>query len=517
MPYRSIWTIAMAMSLVAGTACGGGSDGSDANRLRGTLETISTAGFTTIQGQCNNPRGSNGDLAMRFALVTEENQPIAQGDIVGEEPVELSSEQVRFDDAKISDTETSTSVQNVEYASQKDTPQRFGLLIENTASLAGFYPSQEGRNAYYDANGDGQAEVPPPTSPKNPNLASDSASRRAGALQEMLPNWRAVANQAEAQGTPTRFGFWEIEGSNRPISLVDEATGEDGKVWTRDNETVGDVINDQFSATVDEPSSRASVWQAISLTLDNYTDAGGGKFLTVLVDGPPDLPVEASGTNPAKVIQKARDNDVRVFVVQLDPAIEPRGEQTRDELLRDDPEYYRSQESTCSSESDCRSYETCREVHGYADTRGGDVTQRSGTPEAGSGNPSDGSFTPNKYCMRERGPNGRFGPVAGYARLACATEGGYRHLRTDRDLGWAMRWLPHAMDGLWKVRASIGQFLAGNFLDGSPVYIQTTMRVAVNGVIQTRTLSQQGAVQDPDNPESGDNRGVVFTQPVSSE
>ncbi|MFB6372809.1 MAG: VWA domain-containing protein [Bradymonadaceae bacterium] len=406
---------------------------------------------------------------------------------------------------------TSISVDSVEYASSRQLTQRFGLLIENVASLEGFYPSRA-NTAFYDANGDGQAEKPPITN-GNPGYASDPSDLRAAALQEMLPRWQGAVGVAQGE---THFGFWAIRSKNAPVSTVAEATGESDQVWTTKRETIAKAVTEQFDTNSVQTGSRAEIWQAIETVLEQgYTASeyeGQEKILTVVVDGPPELPPSSSGTDPSKVIAKANKHNVKVFFIQFDPPVESEENQV---LIRDDPAYYKAQSGTCSSDSDCTwSWETCREVRGYSSQPDGDVTSSiNGTGEAaGTWGSKKRNFQPKSYCMPERGPNGRFGPVQLFARLACRTGGGYRYLKTAADLKWAMRWLPYTMDGLWEAEATVSKFQNGQFLNGQPIRLQTRMSVELDGRKKIRALSQQGAERDPNAPESGDNRSVVFTK-----
>jgi hypothetical protein len=555
---RTLATSALAASLGLALAASGCDTVAKVSFQTEQFEDIDTTGFATLPGQCNDPRASNGRITMRMALVTDGDRPIRKGETVNQQPVNLDSDAVSLQggrlfeapdrtctpnsgggsngatpvtcgpdttctnavqggssDLRRCNTETELSIDDVSYASSKDKPQRFGLLVENTASLEGFYPAPANASAY-DSDLDGEADTPPPTGGQRVALASDESGARATSLQTMLPVWRAAAAEARTENIQTQFGFWSIRDSTEPVSMIAETTGNDENYWATDNATVGDAVNDTFDTSNVAIDSRADIWQSIEQVVrDGYTGSnaeGKEKILAVVVDGPPELPVDASGTEPSEVIDLAAQNNVKVFVVQFDPAIQG---SSNDVLLRDDPGYYRAQDGTCGSESDCSSWETCREVHGYAssttDGNNDVLSPAGGTPAAGERD--NGTFTPNQYCMPERGPQGRFGPVEEYAELACATGGGYRYLKTASDLSWAVPWLPYAMDGLWRIDATVNQFQDENLLNGQPVRIGAQLSVSIGGTQQTRTLSQIGAERDPNEPESGDNRGIVFTTP----
>jgi hypothetical protein len=99
-----------------------------------------------------------------------------------------------------------------------------------------------------------------------------------------------------------------------------------------------------------------------------------------------------------------------------------------------------------------------------------------------------------------------------YSRMACATQGGYIYIKEPEDLEWALPWLPYTIDGLWEADISITEAQRPNsYTAGEPIRLQTSLSVSVAESSQTIEFSQRGQTHRPEGPESGDNRGVIFT------
>ena len=377
------------------------------------------------------------------------------------------------------------SVDGVAHVADVDGDQVFAVLVENAGSLEGFPPG-ETRNWYYDADGDGQAERE-----VQRRTGSDEASHRVTALQSLVANWEDVRTAADSEGRQTFFGLWTFAGQAGPTSIVAEASSSET------TSTPKSVLDAYPMRT--EPGTRGNVLESMQSLLENqYAGArfdGMDKTLVVVTDGPPERHPDRHGVTVDDVIQTAKEVNVRIFMVHLDAPVNDGSP----EALLDDPAYYQAQKDECSSDGNCQSHEHCREVRGYHPSQGGDV---SGTR---------GIYRDGTFCMPQRRADGRTGPLAIYARIACATQGGYQYVKTPRELGWAMSWLPYTMDGLWEADVTVQELGRGNATPNAPIRLQTGFTVKASGTEVPLDLSQVGGDRDANAAGSGDSRSVVVT------
>jgi hypothetical protein len=119
-----------------------------------------------------------------------------------------------------------------------------------------------------------------------------------------------------------------------------------------------------------------------------------------------------------------------------------------------------------------------------------------------------------KYCMPDVREDGRLGPIADYARLACATKGGYIYLKNPRtDIEGAMSWLPYTMDGLWEAEFSVSalQSTREDFAPGEAIRVQSSVDITAGGTRHSINFSQIGGNHESTAPQSGDTRSVLVT------
>ena len=398
--------------------------------------------------------------------------------------------------------ESSYSVGNVEHVSDVDADQTFGVLMEHSGSLQGFPPGDT-MGWFYDSDGDGQAES---KVQRESITSTDGSAYRLNALAQLRPAWEDVHDRALDEGRGTSFGLWRFDDrQSTAVSAVGEVT--DGEsVWSRDPEVVRDAASharEDWDRT--EDGTRGNVLEAANNLIKNqYASSqfdGADKTLVIFTDGPPELHPDRHGVDADTLIQNARDANVRVFMVHLDAPV------TGDdpEKVLDDPAYYQDQESQCQGDGDCQPHETCREVRGYNTASvGGEVTGTNGVYHSAG----DGAM----FCMPERRADGRTGPLSIYAKIACATEGGYQYVKSPTELPWAMRWLPYTMDGLWEADITVTEIERGNFTPNAPIRLQAGFNVKVGDTDVALDLSQTGGDRNATSwPQSGDSRSVVVT------
>lgn len=391
-------------------------------------------------------------------------------------------------------------VEGLDHVANAGNAQLFGVLVENAGSLEGFPPGEAG-SWYYDADADGTADAE--VQPQSRKRATDPDGQRVRALRSLVANWKRAGAAARKDGRSSLFGLWTFAGSATPESMVDEATADD-TVWTDNPEEAENVVSGEVYPSRSEAGTRGNVLEAAHALLKNQYSAervaGTDKTLVVFTDGPPEVHPDRHGVTADKVIQAADSAGVRLFIVHLDA---PVGDGSAESVL-DDVQYYRTQEEQCGSPADCRPHETCREVRGYSTRANGDVT-------AGTTGRYHDRGEGATFCMPQRRADGRTGPLALYAKIACATEGGYQYVKTNRDIGWAMSWLPAAMDGLWEADVSVQQLARDDYTPESAIRLEAAFEVEAGNRTLTLDLSQTGGNRVSGRPASGDSRSVVVT------
>lgn len=488
---------------------------------------IESPGFTAPAGSCGGLE--DGTATLRFVLMADDQTPIRPGDVVNKQAIPaLTSAEVELEDSALFelpdvacsagdcrlgemtcgtapgqqasqnrcfDTTSVSLAGDIQFESDVTTPQLFGVLFENAGSTEGWLPRDVGE-LYPDWDEDGTAEGQTDSGPL-PARASDSASRRKAALTVLLTNWETAAEAALAENRTTQFGLWEFKGTvaDDVVSLVDEATPGD-TAWTSQYD-IANRARENFTQVV---GSRANVYQSALHVLDTaYAPTeynGHEKTLVIFVDGPDDLRFPQYSANA--VIQRATDLGVRIFIAHLDAAQEPTT-QGGTPVHRDDPEYWSNTvegeqiQSPCASDADCKNFESCVVPTSYSSSPNGAV-----------------EITPggDMYCMPRRDENGRIGPIDEYARIACATDGGYIYVKDPAALRPRLDWLPFTMDGLWKTDVTIDDFANRTLPSGEAYKLQTTLRVTIAGRAQSIDFSQSGEAGTTE--DASDNRSILF-------
>jgi len=419
--------------------------------------------------------------------------------------------------------ESTYSVEDVGHVADVDKHQFFGVLAEDAGSLEGFVADNIAQK-YYDADGDGSADADHKVQKKRIARATDNNNDRLTAIKKLVPNWSSVRQEAFAEDRRTFFGLWTFNDVSGNQSMIDEASEEEGTIWTEDPDIIGRATTGTqdnntdgvYPAFTDREGThtRGNVLESMNNLIDDMNNndqlADSEKTLIVFTDGPPELHPDRSGVNVDDVIQAAIEANVRIFMVHLDgPAVERNSEgKATHELVLDDPQYYGGQQETCESDGDCAmAHETCRQVRGYHPDPGGDVTDTTsgGIYPVGQADPDA------KFCMPQRREDGRTGPLAIYSRIACATEGGYQYIKSIDDLSSALKWLPYTLDGLWEADVDVRELQRGNYTSNAAIRLQAKFNVQIGDKQVSLDVSQDGGDVDENAPETGDERSVVVT------
>jgi hypothetical protein len=493
------------------------------------FQGIETSGFTATSGSCGGIE--DGRATLRFVLRADDSSPIRPGDTIGQTEITgIAGSQIEFGETAVYETpdllcadnadcriggmscqtgpgipdesarrcQLSSSISldgDVQFESDTTKNQLFGVLFENSGSLEGWLPSDVAEK-YPDWDEDGTAEGSDDVV-VIPNRASDLTGNRKAALTIMIQNWVSEAERSIQDGRTTSFGLWEFKGTapSDVVSLVDTVTPADSP-WTSQRQNA-EASRNEFERV---SGTRANVFQAVNTVIDDaYAPeeySNHEKTMVVFVDGPDDLRFP---THTAQsVIDRASELGIRIFIVHLDPAQEPTT-QAGTPVFRDDYQYWNRRiegspvQSTCSDDSDCKNFESCRVPLAY-----------SSVPNA----PVEISPMGDTYCMPDRDENGRIGPIEEYARIACATDGGYIYVKGGSGLRPRMSWLPFSMDGLWKVDTAIGALENQEVPSEEAYKFQTTMSVTVGGDSRSYDFSQRGEATADD--DSADTRAVLF-------
>jgi hypothetical protein len=522
-----------------------------------TFHEIKSSGFTAMPGSCTGV--TDGDMKARFVLLDNNLEPIQLGDGVnlpggGEVSVEPTSDSIVMSNAALMETRASacvdssdcsshplgfqcevapglmssptgesikschvpeaglsvvSSAEAVQFVADVENDQVYGILMESTGGLKGW--SLPGTQDAWDANGDGVvndevvdgvADLEPYGVLYGDPIATDPEKKRVQALYRAYNAWVDAYTLARSNQRRTYFGLWSFNSIEaQPTSHIAEIRG-DGLVWASDATPISQAMTDYSNTTADR--SRANIYEAALAVIENaYSDEAMSKLnvsdpesvdkqLVLFVDGYDDMRENDSATMD-DVITAAQENRVRVFVVHLDPAFE------EPEQIREDPEYWKGQEP-CVDDSTCKNYETCRKPRGYAPSMGAPVNEPDGFD--------------NTYCLPERDDFGRVGPIHDYARLACATEGGYMYMPSADAISRNLGWTPYALDGLWEATVNSNQMQREENLGGIPLKIQADMEITIAGQSHTFSFSQMGEVTGvgPDaTVDAFDTRSVVFT------
>lgn len=395
----------------------------------------------------------------------------------------------------------------VEFVSDIANDQVFGMLMENTGGLRGW--SLPGTEGAWDANGDGQIngldDLPPFSALYGADIASDPQNIRLQAVINAYSNWVSTYQVARQTARNTYFGLWSFNDHAVKAKSHIELAGEDGAIWASTSNRISGAITyyqNEYAAL--NTRSRANVYEAaLALINDAYStqamaDLGmaspetADKVLVIFVDGYDDMRKNVRA-DIEQVIHAARQHKVRIFIAHADPAFK------KPRQIREDPEYWKGQ-TPCENDSQCKNYESCRKPKGYGSGDGTEVLKPEGFD--------------HPYCLPVRDENGRVGPIADYARLACETEGGYLYSPTIDTVPRNLKWTPLALDGLWEVGVHSAR------LDPKPspwsvaLKLHTEMHATVAGQSRDFAFTQLGALGEVGpgaSVETFDARAVIFT------
>lgn len=539
------------VGLVAGLlwSCGSGGEQEPTYLNERSFQQIHSSGFTSPAGSCVGT-DSSGEMRVRFVLMDNDGRPIRLGEALRGQTVELDRSSIELDgqasaffevnDAPVCSSDQDCTNQGfscgvapglnvpegmqdldrclmpepgltvadtpdaVDFVADTSADQVFGVLMDQSGSLEGWLPAESMRA--WDSDGDGTTDTPASAQPRAGSaIATDMNAQRFAALSYMDSAWKSAAELAAEEGRQSYFGLWSFESSELQAASHVTTAGA-SQAWTSELQQASNAMADLTGTNVEQ--TRANTYETLTnLLQDQYGDEAMSqlgianpsrvdKMLTVFVDGPDEMRERDSATLD-DVIAAARQNNVRIFIVHLDAALDDPSQ------LRDDPMYPEGQ-TPCSDDSECKNYETCREVRGYADSVGAQPTLPSGASY-------DSSQT---YCQPNRDLSGRIGPIHDYARLACETQGGYIYAPSVELLAHHMRWLPHALDGLWEAKVDSSSIQRGEVGGEQPFKLQTRMNVNAAQMARTYEFSQVGYVKDgaDAHPDDFDTRAVIFTK-----
>ncbi|QDG52887.1 VWA domain-containing protein [Persicimonas caeni] len=515
-----------------------------------SFTNIHSSGFTAPPGSCGGVQSGDGEMRLRFVVTDDENRPIRLGEAVDNQSVELDSDSVvlsngalmQVDELQAPCADSTCDASNgftcgtapglessstdditqcvkvdqgltvksessaVQFVADNDEHQVFGVLLENAGSLDGAPPP--GSRGYWDKNGNGvtgDSEDLGTASFAIRETATDADYERTGAVSGVYTAWQEAYKLAFGERRKTYFGLWGFDESTTasPTSYIEQARGG-GSEWSNDKGEIESAVYLEYSDASPAREQRANVYESINSVINNQysTDKMNelgldradsvDKQLVVFVDGYDEMR-ENDGVDIEQVIQTAKENNVRLFVVHLDPKLED------PELLREDPMYPEGQDP-CSDNSECKNYEECRQPRGYTDNPGETPT-------------SPGTYAMDQtYCIPKRDEFGRTGPIHDYSRIACETGGGYIYVSSTKSLRSRMEWTPYALDGLWEARVTSGEIFRGKVPFGEALRVHSDMTVTVSGDSRTYSFSQIGSLETggDSNADDFDTRGVVF-------
>jgi hypothetical protein len=315
----------------------------------------------------------------------------------------------------------------------------------------------------------------------------------------MEPNLSRAARLLDERGHEFFFGLWSFSNETSLNEYIPSGTGWSNKI--NESPTLFEEAVQEFetdAGTVNQ--TRANVYEATKQVIEtSYTDeniqgivsdsdTSFEKSLVLVVDGPDDLR-NSDDTTIDELISVAEDVDVSVFVYQVDPTMSDR------RVLRDDPAYYRRQ-TPCQSSSECKNFETCRKPGRYG-------------PENASVQEPQIPSEDAKFCLPERGPDGRLGPIADLAKLGCATGGGYKYL-TNLDSQsrhqavpklQQLSKLPYTAVGSWQATVTSSQLNSDVVPTGQFLPVGGRVSVTTGDASQTYTFSPN-SVDDSGGPRS---------------
>jgi hypothetical protein len=361
-----------------------------------------------------------------------------------------------------------------------DRKQLVSLLVENSGSLVGYLPQEDGA-LYKDGAQD-----------RTPIL--ERATDPTRALPKILGESFVVFLASVASGANTKFSARRFGGEN-PLEVASydpDAGLED--TFNSDLSKLREIFN-MGDPVPNARLGKGTVYQAINVAIDRdfaqdkYKD--DEKFMFVFVDGPNEL--WDKDVTKDVVLNKLKQQNIHLFILHLDASVDP-------SLMRDPSAYWggnslcRGDDScekapTCGSNSDCDTHEECRTASVYGKTAADATTQ-----------------TSDKYCLPKYDDTGRLGPIGAYADLACQTGGNYIYAGSIDQLRVPFRTMPSVINGQWSVETTLSflDTLSDGFYRLSGTFLGAFGNQSIGN-----TLSAPIPSPLPNNPDSVDNRVIV--------
>ncbi len=365
---------------------------------------------------------------------------------------------------------------------ERSKEQLITLMIDNSSSLMGILPRDDGETFGEDGQKDLLRKI---------ERATDPRLLHRSAMKDFIT---FLAGAVEADRS--RVSVWRFGGNIAQDAVPLNATPGLRDTYTQDLTAPNNNID-----MIPEPAARlgaSNLYQSIQrvvdqdLGLEKYKDFE--KFLFVFVDGPNEM--WDSEATKETVLKALTDNKIHLFIIHYDPQLDT-------STLRDPLAYWAGNTQcrmnagtcqkapTCNAASDCQNFERCAAAKIYPTDAAGMVTQ-----------------TPVKYCLPDY-QDGRIGPIEAYSDLACRTGGNYLYVTQFEHLSSLVKVLPYTIDGQWSVQADISTLDLAQGAKKGFYYLSGVFLGLFGNASIGDTLS--APVPDIDNPAnfSIDNRPVV--------
>ena len=322
--------------------------------------------------------------------------------------------------------------------------------------------------------------------------ATDDANRSLGLVDSMITRYVSVLTRAsEERDVQSFLGAWTFgqAGLVPGNSFLPGVQANIDRSWSDDVAAIRQARTARTASSFGTGDEEARVFQALLdlLTRSEYFPSFPGtteKYAILVVDGPDDF----RNIEPQQVIDAARAQDVRIFIVHYDAAVTVSTNEGLF-LIPDSTTYVAAQDTQCTSDADCENFEQCRPVTTFADRPNSEVTFPRDKIYVGD-NPTAARQT---FCAIRRDGNGRIGPIDDYAEIACATGGGYLYLDSLDQARNQADWLPTVVDGLWEQPVNVTGFGGGSLTDEQPYLLDTSVTFSVSGGTQSLVFGSNNA------------------------
>lgn len=366
-------------------------------------------------------------------------------------------------------TDTSITADSAPRFSEANEPESQALVmaIADAGPWRGWYSSDLA--GYYEFDPD-QSETTGHQLSSTPvrSLAVDPDNRRGPAFNQLAGWWGDLQNYVDEDERDAYFGLWTFGESRGEVRSRMADVHQEERTWSS-NPSLAEAAVGEIPR--DPDAGRTNVYESMYNILDDAFDSQTVQAVdtaNVVVVVPSHDEVRSMDADDvvAKVndVTAGGDIDVSVTIIQVDSA--------RDvSEIPDDWAYYTGEgadQAPCSSDDDCQNFETCREPTWYVDD-----------PNAIS---EDDVVFPREdergetFCMPDHDENGRIGPVADYARIACETGGAYHYLSdiSRQVLEEQFRAQVWNLEANWELDVTLD-----DELDGQANFLQTTMDITI--------------------------------------